>query len=107
EENDNNNENRLLAITIQDIIKKAKFGLTILIIGLSVKVVIKCQVYRIIKEFLNESIGVNHNAYITTTSLVGKVMTFEKIIELAETSVKIALQSIIYHYKKQEKYTLP
>ena len=166
EEDDSNNEDGLLAVTIQDIIKEAKLGSTILIsteqylslilqqpcdscgetriinkkwnistAGLSIKIVIKCQVCRTIKEFLNESTGANHNACIATAGLVGGVnrqslqmafmcvgvtsqlckssyhyyqaMTFEKIIESAETSVKIALQSVIDHHKKQGKYTLP
>jgi hypothetical protein len=166
EEENNDNDDELLALTIQNSVKKEKLGSTllisteqylflilqqpcdscrdiklvnkksyILIAGLSTKVLIKCQVYKMVKEFSNELAEVNFNACFVTAGLIGGInrqalqmtfmcvgvilqlckasyhnyqaITFEKIVESAEVSAKMVLQNVIDHYKTQEKHTLP
>ncbi|CAG8439407.1 12082_t:CDS:10, partial [Funneliformis mosseae] len=92
----------------------------ILTAGLSIKILIKCQVCKTVKEFSNESAEVNFNACFAAADLVGRInrqslqmtfiyadvisqlckasyynyqaMTFEKIMKSAKISTKIALQ---------------
>ena len=103
--------------------------------GLSIKILIKCQVCKTVKEFSNESAEVNFNACFAAAGLVGGInrqslqmtfmcagvtsqlckasyhnyqaMTFEKIVESAEISTKIALQKVINYCKTKGKRTLP
>lgn len=165
-EGEDDDDNELLALTIQDSTKKENLGSTLLIsteqylslvlqqpcdscgetkivnkkwnistAGLSVKILIKCKACKMVKEFSNESAEVNFNACFATAGLVGGInrqslqmtfmcigitsqlckasyhdyqaMTFEKIVESAEISAKIALQNVIDHHKIQGKHILP
>ncbi|RHZ84327.1 hypothetical protein Glove_83g53 [Diversispora epigaea] len=70
-ENNNNDEEELLLKTMQDMKKKAELGLTLLITGFSIKIIIVCQVCKTIKEFSNELTNMNFNTCIANAGLTG------------------------------------